>query len=736
MGFYLNLPYLYFFLGLFSLGVLFFLIPKLHLSWAFLLLSLALPLGFFLSFSSSHPLFEEPVMDSAWGIVDSEPKTQNGSTCFFFRALLLEKDRESQKTDFRLYVISPQEEHVEKGDLLHVRGDLVSPGEGVQEYLRKERCFWVVKPSQIEDMGTTLTPAEEFFRDLRLKIEKEIDAMVSFPENEFLKGVLVGRVVNLDNSAALPFRETGTSHILAASGTNVALLVAFFLIIGYILGLRRRAVLLISIPFILMYATLCEWLPSISRATIMVLVGILSMLVRREKDFPTTLALSALIVLLLNPLALFYLDFQLSFLAVACLTAFSPEMQRWVPGKTPKILKNSLFATISCQIGVAPLIASQFHNLSLIAPLANMIILPLVSILLPAGLISVSLSLLLPGIGRPLLWTVGQGANLTYDVAKGLGALPLANLIVPSAPSWLQGIYWVTLLCSLGIALLGFQERRRALATKLMTIIFLTFSLWMALFPFLFPVQLLEAHFIDVGEGDSILVRTPDGLNLLWDSGENSKSLKYLQSLGVNSLDLVFISHSHSDHLNGIFPILDNIPIKMVIVNQEDRGESLLKLKEELEKKGIPLKEVEEGYSIRTNLAQLKILAPSEEARDWKLNDLSLVGKFSFGETDLLLTGDIENNGREHLKKEGGIDAEILKVPHHGSATSIDKEFLEMIHPLVAVISVGKDNSYGHPSQITLGLLKEEGVLTLETSISGSITVQSDGKFITIKSEK
>ncbi|MGB9553590.1 MAG: ComEC/Rec2 family competence protein, partial [bacterium] len=382
MGFYLNLPYLYFFLGLFSFAVLFFLIPKLHLPWAFLLLSLALPLGFFLSFFPSHPPYQEPSMDSAWGVVDGEPQTQNGSTCFFFQALILEKDGESNKTDLRLYVISPQKEQIEKGDLLHVRGEIAPPREGTQEYLRKERCFWIVKPFQIENMGTTLTPAEKFFRDLRLKIEKEVDAMVSFPENEFLKGVLVGRAVNLDASATLPFRETGTSHILAASGTNVALLVAFFLIIGRILGLRRKAVLLISIPFILIYATLCEWLPSISRATIMVLVGILSMLVRREKDFPTTLALSALIVLLLDPLALFYLDFQLSFLAVACLTAFSPEMQRWIPGKTPKILKDSLFATLSSQIGVVPLIASQFHNLSLIAPLANIIILPLVSVLL------------------------------------------------------------------------------------------------------------------------------------------------------------------------------------------------------------------------------------------------------------------------------------------------------------------------------------------------------------------
>ncbi|MCR4432454.1 MAG: DNA internalization-related competence protein ComEC/Rec2 [Caldiserica bacterium] len=736
LGFYLGLPFFALFLFLFSLTALFFLIPKLHLPWLFLLLSLALPLGYYLSFSASHPQSGEPSLDLAWGVVDSDPKIQNGRANFFLRVFLIEKEGEKKEENYRFYVISLEEQPPERGDLLKVSGRIKAPKEEISEYLRKERCFWILRSSQIEKLGTTLTPLGEFFRNLKLRIEKEIDSLVPYPENEFLTGVLIGRAANLEESATLPFKETGTSHILAASGTNVALLVAFFLITGRLLSLRRRTALIISIPFVLIYATLCGWLPSITRATVVVLVGILSMLIRREKDFPTTLAFAALVILLFDPLALFFLDFQLSFLATACLAAFVPEMQNWIPGRAPKALKDSLFAAISSQVGVAPLIASQFHNLPLIAPLANMIILPIISVLLPAGLLSVSFSLFLPEVGRPLIWLVGQGAILAYNITKGLGAVPLANLIVPSAPSWLQWIYWGALFLSLGIALLGFKEKTRALATRLMALVFLIFVVWVSIFPVLFPVQFFEAHFIDVGQGDSILLRTPDRINLLWDAGGNSKSLRYLQNLGVNSLDLVFISHSHSDHLNGFFSILDNIPVKMVLLNQEDDGQGLEKLKEELRKRGIPYAEVKEGYFIKTDLAQMRILAPPEEAEDWKINDRSLVGKFSFGETDVLLAGDIENKGRDHLKEEGGIDAEILKVPHHGSATSLDKEFLEMVSPLVAVISVGKDNPYGHPSQVTLELLKEVGLWTLETSRVGSVVVQSDGKFITIEKAK
>jgi competence protein ComEC len=735
LGFYLDLPFLFPILFLVSLGIFVFLIPKFSLPWFFLLLAISLPLGFFLSFKASHPQVDDPTFDRAWGIVEMEPQTKYGGVKFFLKMILREKDGQKEEVAFRVYASYFEEISISKGDLLEVEGKIELPRDEMRDYLRKESCFWVLKASRIEIIGSTLSQLGEALQNLKGAIEEEVKQRVSYPESELLLGVLIGRAADLEEWATLPFRETGTSHILAASGTNVALLVAFFFVIGKFLGLGKRPTLIASIPFVLLYATICGWLPSITRATAVVMVGILSMLSKREKDFPTTIAFSALVVLFFDPLALFFLDFQLSFLAVSCLEAFFPEMQGWIPGRFPKILKDSFFAAVSSQVGVLPLIASQFHSLPLIAPLANMVVLPMVSVLLPAGLLTVSLSLLLPQIGGPLIWLVGKFSALIYQITQGLGAIPLSSLIVPTAPIWLQAIYWAALFFSVGISLLGFKEKTRAIATRFMTLVFAIFVLWLALFPFLFPVRFFEAHFIDVGQGDSILLRMPDGLNFLWDAGGNSKSLKYLQSLGINALDLVFISHFHSDHINGLTPILDNIPVKMVILNREGSPEKE-KLEAELKKRGIRYLEIGQGYSIKTKSMRLEILSPPEGASEWKENDRSLVGKVSFGETDFLLPGDIEEKGRNFLKKGGEIEAEVLKVPHHGSATSLDEEFLERVSPEITVISVGKENPYGHPSTVTIDLLKEEEIFTLQTSRDGTISIQTDGRFIKIEKEK
>lgn len=735
LGFYFDLPLLFFILFGASTGIIIFIIKRFSLPWLFLLLAFSIPLGFLISFQASHPQIEEPDFQRAWGIVEGEPLTRNGLVRFFLKIALIENGGIREEKPFRVYIASFEDFQISPGDLLEVEGEIEPPREEMREYLRRESCFWVLKPSRVEVLGSTLSPIGAALRNLKLEIEEVIEKKVSYPEKELLLGILIGRAGNLDDRATLPFRETGTSHILAASGTNVVLLLAFFLIIGKFLGLRKQITLLASIPLILFYATICGWLPSITRATMVVMVGILSMLVKREKDLPTTLAFSAFVVLLFDPLALFSLDFQLSFLATCCLQAFLPEMQTWIPGRFPKIFKDSLIAAVASQIGVLPLIASQFHNLPLIAPLANMVILPLVSILLPVGLISLFLFFLFPPFGEHLIWLGGKFSAFIYGITRGLGAIPLSNLIVPTAPSWLQFIYWGSLVFSLGISLLGIKEKTRTLATRWMTIIFLFFILWLALFPHLFPVKFFEAHFINVGQGDSILLRMPDGSNFLWDGGGNSQSLNYLSNLGVNSLDLVFVSHFHSDHIKGLIPILDNIPVKLVLIYREDNSEKK-KFVEELEKREIPFLEIGSGYSIKTDSLQVLILSPPEKASEWKENDRSLVGRISFGEVDFLFTGDIEERGRDFLKKEGEIDAEVLKVPHHGSATSLDEQFLDLVSPEVAVISVGKNNPYGHPSGITLNLLKEKEVLVLQTLKDGTITIQSDGKFITIGKEK
>ncbi len=726
--------------GLPLLLLLVFLVRRFRLSWFFLLIALALPLGLWHCGSQAHELTslgqEGPA--TVIGEIIEDPQVEGDRTSLFLRVFWVEQGSFGGNRTGLLYAQAWQSPLLQRGDLVRVKGKLDRPEEGFASYLRTKGVFWSLRSGQAERLGSALTPLGETLLAGQKGAEAEVLQAVPGPSGQILAGILMGRVSTLDPSLERPYQETGTAHILAASGINVSLLLAFLLLLGRWLRLPRKLPLLLAIPLVLLYATLCGWLPSIFRAAVMGLVGILAILSTRERDYPTTLALAALAVLALQPLALFALDFQLSFLATAALFAFLPEMQTWLPGRFPRWLSSAFFVTLAAQLGCLPLLASTFHLLSLVAPLANLLIAPLVAVILPLGLAGVTLTAIHPFLGQPFLWLAGQGAWLMDQVVRGLASLPSSHLVTPSAPAWLETLYWLLLGFSLALLLLYRDPRSRRWATAGLVALFLFFFSWQAASPLLFPVRQLEVHFIDVGQGDAVLLRTPQGINILWDGGAGESCRRYLEDLGVNRLDLVFLSHPHADHLRGLLPVLEKFPTGRLLVGEGAAEGEEKELLARLEALGVPWQPVGEGFQVQAGPAEVTLLGPPlEGALSWSANDRSLVGKFSFGQTTLLLTGDIEVKGRQHLEQEGiDLHATVLKIPHHGSASGLDSVFLEAVDPDWAVISVGAENSYGHPSFSTMALLEEQGVATFLTSANGAVILESDGATVTIRSER
>jgi competence protein ComEC len=712
------------------------LIRRFHLSYLFLLLALAIPAGYWMSALASH----EPI--SVWqegttelvGIVESVPQVEEGSTRFFLQCSLAKDGDQFLPYRAKVYVRIWQEEALEQGDVVRASGKLTRPTDEFALYLRTQGSFWTFGAGKTEMLGSALTPFGRFWLDAQTRIGQAITEAVPAPEGPILAGLLLGRVAGIPEESARPYRETGTAHILAASGLNVVLIASFLLLLGRWLHLPRRWPVLLALLLIPLYATLCGWVPSIARAAIMAEIALVATLVRREKDFPTTMAVAALVVLVLDPLALFALDFQLSFLATICLFAFLPDLVNGAPTRIPVWLKGAAFTTIAAQIGVLPLLASVFHSFPLVAPIANLLILPIVALLTPLGLLSALVALVWPAAGQVLLWVLGKGVWLMDQLLRGLAQIPLANLIVPDPPWWLSFSYWLTLAVALTACLLYAKRRWRKPAVVVLIVVFLLFVAWEALVPAIFPPRLLQVHFIDVGQGDSILVRTPEGANLLFDGGAGKDSLRYLEDLGIRRLDAVFLSHFHDDHMKGIMPILERIPVQLLLFGpaEEVPAELLALLREQ----GIPQREVSAGFRLTTGQTTVEIISPSSaDVSDWKINDQSLVELLIFGQTRLLFTGDIEEKGRAALSQSGSMQAEVLKVPHHGSGTSLDDWLLDQVTPRIAVISVGP-NSFGHPSATTLALLAEHEVPVLQTKTRGTILLQSDGQTITISTEK
>ena len=249
-----------------------------------------------------------------------------------------------------------------------------------------------------------------------------------------------------------------------------------------------------------------------------------------------------------------------------------------------------------------------------------------------------------------------------------------------------------------------------------------------------------SVHFIDVGQGDSILICSGDETALI-DAGENNRGddvLLYLSRLGIDSLDYVIGTHAHSDHIGGLDTVLNSIEVENIILS--DLPDSMVPntktytdLLEAIVNTSVNLIAAEPDSSYKIGEGTLTLLAPLENYDDQ--NELSIVTKFEFGETSFLLTGDAGFKSEEDMLLSGAnLSADVLKVGHHGSETSTSKEFLKMVNPKISVIQVGQNNSYGHPRAEALERLS--GTEIYRNDLNGSIVISSDGEKLSVTCEK
>ena len=588
--------------------------------------------------------------------------------------------------------------------------------------------------------GNIMTKAGLFFRSRIVNVIAR-----SLPEQQagLLNGMLIGYREGLSREVQNTFSDSGLTHIMAVSGANVAFIVLPLILLFRRIGIKLEISNIIIIFLLVLFVYITGFSPSVVRAVIMAVAMLTAQIIRREPDVITSIAFSAIILLLYNPSCLFDIGFQLSFAATLSLVLFYKGIKARISFKhIPAFAADILAGTLAAQIGVLPILAYHFNKISVVSILSNLLVAPAIQLITILGLgmaalgqASIVLSRLIGYINCTLL-------SFILYVSKLSASIPYAviNTVTPSI--FIVMLYYITVLSLLwkkSLARFKVNIRYYFAAIGFLTVISISVS---------FIPKGLEVVFIDVGQGDSAFIRTNSGKTILIDGGGSSaKSLAqtnvgesiiipFLLDYGVMKLNLVVATHGHDDHIQGLKPVLKAFNVDNLILPAVTDKKEFSELISISEARGIKIVDCQKGDIVKVDKTTLlNILHPQRSSNISKssLNNNSIVLKLSYKDVRMLFTGDIEEEAEDMLlHEEAEIEADILKVAHHGSETSSNIEFLRQVKPKVAVISVGKNN-FGHPGAETIDRLLGVNAKLFRTDEDGAVIVTSNGKNFKIR---
>lgn len=695
----------------------------------------------------------EPV--TVRGYIDTEADSREYRVYYVLKVEELLWFEEKDKPGGRVLLSMPKDAAagLEYGDEVSVEGDLFHPkgernpgGFDYRMYLNKSGISAIVSADGkgIHKSGVNRgNPLIKASYALRGRIINVMDASLPKDQAGLLSGMLIGYEGGLDKTTKENFSDSGLSHLMAVSGTNVAFIILPFVFLFKKLHINLKTGNLILIAILVVFTCVAGFSASVLRAVIMAVVLLTGQIIMREPDIATSISFAALVLLVFNPYSLFDIGFQLSFAATISLVMFYPYIKEWICSlRIPSAAADVLAVTIAAQIGVVPITAYYFNKISVVSLFSNLLAVPLAGIVTVLGLImavvgqiSVFLSQMIGYVNCTLL-------TFILFISKYSGDVPYAVLRIVTPP-----VLTVILYYSAAVFFLWYMPSFSIKINKGYCSAAVIAMLFVMIAGLLLPGK-LEVVFLDVGEGDSAFIRSSAGKTVLIDGGGYSSRtthengigdtvvIPFLLKHGVTSIDTVIASHGHDDHIQGLFPVLEQIKVKSLILPDYIENGELKKFRDICEKKGISVVYCGKGDIIELDKKTFfKVLYPGEtdSAAKTALNDTSLVLKLVYGDTSILFSGDISGGVEKSLVDEtADTDADILKVSHHGSGASTTIEFLKAVNPASAIVSVGK-NSFGHPSQGVIQRLKDEGVYVFRTDEYGAVMVNSDGRSINIK---
>jgi len=557
-----------------------------------------------------------------------------------------------------------------------------------------------------------------------------------------LNGMLIGYREGLSEEVQTAFANAGLTHIMAVSGANIAFIIMPLSFLFKLMKIRKRAANLLIIGILALFVFITGFEPSVLRAALMADIMLMASILYKKPDVYAAIAFSCIILLAVSPCMLFNAGFQLSYgatlgIVMLCRNISTLIVRCHIPEKPAQVMA----ATVSAQLGVLPVTLINFNRISLISIIPNVLVAPILELITILGMLMALLGQFSLFLSRLTGYLNSVFLSAVLYITKWTSELSFV-MVTTVTPSLLMaaGYYTVVwfLLWYKPMKMISLRPRHAAIALSFAAAFMLAGSLKPAC---------LEVVFLDVGQGDSAFVRTYSGKTVLIDGGgSNDPDVKsgvgekvvvpFLLDKGCDRLDAVIATHPHTDHIQGLEDVLEQIKTcRLIIPSMKDESGfgGLLRAAGE---NGIPVSRCARGDIIRLDdRTVMQILNPEADcdADGKSSNNASLVIKLCYEQTSVLLTGDAESEAEDRMLKEAPyLDADVIKIAHHGSPTSTGKAFLEAVSPEAAIISVGR-NYFGHPSDEVLDVLEESGVSCFRTDECGAVIVRSDGKSIAIR---
>lgn len=676
----------------------------------------------------------------------------------------------------RIFVNTEKIPNVKIGNIIKVRGKLRQFEEAANKGNFDSRKYYLslgfygkIEAGTIEIINSNYSGIRQGLYELRMEIIERMEKLCSDNKgifsiinnkNGIIGAIILGDKTDLDSDIKELYSVSGIAHILAISGLHIS-----FIGMAIYRLLRRRFRFLfsaaVSIPVVLSFGIMSGFGISTIRAIIMFILKIMGEVLGRKYDAITAISLAGLVLLVQNPFVVCNSGFQMSFGAIIAIVLILPIVEE-ILNTDNKIIKV-LSANFTISLVMNPILAWNYYELPTFSFLLNIVVVPLMSVVIVSSIVGIFCSCIMFGFGKIVIFPGCGILELYTFLCNIINKSSVASIVVGQPKVTIIIVYYAILLVVLfglknirtkytraekerniikketGLVLEKKAKKERRIKgqnVKLRLACIVGFLLLNCLIYYI-PNPGFYITFINVGQGDGILIHGDNGTKVMVDGGSTSEKqvaknciVPYLKAEGIGTIDYSIITHTDKDHISGILEILENnnsnrIRIKNLVmpdINMKD--DTYNELIEKAKLKKINVLYIKKGDTLSLGKTKIKCIYPETTTTASDKNDYCTVLSVKNKTSKILLTGDISKEIEEKIKDDIEENYTVLKVAHHGSNYSSSEKFLKKVNPKYSIISVGKNNSYGHPGNETMERLRKQGGVIYRTDEKGGITIR------------